>query len=104
MFGAIGRWFRSLGYMLTGRIDASRRGMDLDPHAMRAKYQDVINDKTKRAQEYKRAIAGLVAQQEQKDCRHQTADGRDQRLEDLKTGALAEGTTAGCRAAGQRRR
>ena len=66
MFRAVGRWFRSLGYFLTGRVDSSRRKLDTDPQAMRAKYDDVIKEKTKRIHEYKEAVAGLIAQQEKK--------------------------------------
>ena len=90
MFGAIGRWFRSLGYFLTGRVDSSRRGMDTDPHAMRAKYDEVIRDKTTLIQQYKQAVAGLIAQQEGKLSKLRELGEEVQRLETLKSGALAK--------------
>ena len=90
MFRSIGRWFRSLGYVITGRVDSSARRLDTDPHAMRAKYDDVIREKTKRIQQYKEAVAGLIAQQEQKMSQVKDFTDSLKHLEDLKSGALAK--------------
>lgn len=90
MFRAIGRWFRSIGYFVTGRVDSSRRKIDTDPQAMRAKYDDVIKEKTKRIHEYKEAVAGLIAQQEKKLGTIKQLSEDIKRLEDLKTGALVK--------------
>ena len=60
MFRAIARWFRSLGNFASGRIDDASRSLDSDPHAMRAAYDGIVTEKTKRAQQYKQAVAGLV--------------------------------------------
>lgn len=90
MFRSIGRWFRSLGYLITGRVDSSARRLDTDPHAMRAKYDDVIREKTKRIQQYKEAVAGLIAQQEHKMTQVKTLTDELKHLEDLKSGALAK--------------
>lgn len=90
MFRAIGRWFRSLGYLMSGRIDASARRLETDPQAMRAKYDDVIREKTARIQQYKQAVAGIVAQQEQKMAQLERLTEEVGRLENLKAGALAK--------------
>ena len=45
MFGAIGRWFKAVWYKLTGQIDEARRGLDSDPHVMRAKFDEIIKGK-----------------------------------------------------------
>ena len=90
MFRAIGRWFRSLGYFLTGRVDSSRRTLDSDPQAMRAQYEAVIREKTGRIHQYKQAVAGLIAQQENKLDKIKTLNGEVEKLETLKTGALAK--------------
>ena len=66
MFGAIGRWIKAVGYLLTGQIDSARRVLDTNPHVVRAKYDAIIRDKVARIQTYKQAVAGLIAQQENK--------------------------------------
>lgn len=90
MFRAIARWFRSLGHVMSGRVDASRRSMDTDPHAIRSKYDEVLREKTQRIQQYKEAVAGLIAQQEQKTTKAKDLVEEAKRLEDLKAGALAK--------------
>lgn len=90
MFGAIGRWFKALGYFITGQIDAARRVLDTDPHVVRAKYDGIIRDKTGRIQQYKQAVAQLIAQEETKMAKVKTLTADMGKLERLKAGALAK--------------
>lgn len=90
MFRAIGRWIKAVGYLLTGQMDSARRTLDMNPHVMRAKYDEVIRDKTDRIHQYKQAVAGLIAQQENKVQKVKVLSEDMQRLETLKTGALAK--------------
>lgn len=90
MFGAIGRWFRAVGYFLSGNIDASRRTLDTNPHVMQARYDDVVRDKTARFHQYKQAVAALIAQQEGKIQTAKTLTEEIRRLDQLKAGALAK--------------
>lgn len=90
LFGSIGRWFKALGYLLTGRIDAARETLDTNPHVVKAKYDDIIREKVGRIQEYKKAVASLVAQEEKKVQQVRQLTDEVQRLEDLKTGAAAK--------------
>ena len=90
MFSAIGRWLKATGYLLTGRIDAARRALDTNPYVVRAKYDEIIADKTTRIQQYKQAVAGLIAQQENKMVKVKKATEDVERLERLKAGALAK--------------
>lgn len=90
MFAAIGRWFAALGYLLTGKIDAARRVLDTDPHVVRARYDDVIRDKTERIQQYKQAVAQLIAQKEKKVAKVRSLTEEVEKLERLKAGALAK--------------
>ena len=64
MFGAIGRWIKAVGYLLTGQIDSARRVLDQNPHVVRAKYDAIVREKVSRIQTYKQAVAGLIAQPE----------------------------------------
>jgi DNA repair exonuclease SbcCD ATPase subunit len=90
MFKAIARWFKAFGYLLTGQIDAARRTLDTNPHVVRAKYDEVIREKTSRIQQYKQAVAGLIAQQENKIAKVKNLTEEVQRLQRLKAGALAK--------------
>ena len=90
MFKALGRWIKAVGYLLTGQIDAARRTLDTNPHVMRAKYDDIVRDKTSRIHQYKQAVAGLIAQQENKIQTVKRLTEDVQRLENLKSGALAK--------------
>jgi len=90
MFRAIGRWLKALGYLLTGRIDSARRALDTNPHVVRAKYDEIIRDKISRIQQYKQAVAGLIAQQENKMAKVKGLTDDMKKLERLKAGALAK--------------
>ena len=90
MFGAVGRWLKAFGYLLTGRIDSARRALDTNPHVVRAKFDDIIREKTDRIHQYKQAVAGLIAQQENKIGKVKSLSEDMRRLEALKTGALAK--------------
>ena len=90
MFSALGRWIKAIGYLLTGQIDAARRTLDTNPYVMRAKYDEILREKTSRIQQYKQAVAGLIAQQENKIQKVTTLTEEVRRLENLKSGALAK--------------
>ena len=90
MFRAIGRWIKALGYLLTGQVDSARRTLDTNPHVMRAKYDEVIREKVSQIHTYKQAVAGLIAQQENKTAVVKRLTEDVNRLEGLKAGALAK--------------
>jgi len=90
MFGAISRWFRAIGYLLTGRIDSARKVLDQNPHVVRAKYEQIIRDKINQIHIYKQAVAGLIAQQETKMAKVKALTEEVGNLERLKAGALAK--------------
>lgn len=90
MFRAIGRWIKAIGYLLTGQIDAARRTLDTNPHVVRAKYEEIIRDKISRIHQYKQAVAGLIAQQENKIQKIKSLTDEVGKLENLKAGALAK--------------
>lgn len=90
MIGAIVRWFKAVGYLLTGRIDSARRVIDSNPHVVRAKYDTIVRDKVSQIHIYKQAVAGLIAQQENKMARVKALTEDVGQLERLKAGALAK--------------
>lgn len=90
MFRAIGRWIKAVGYLLTGQIDSARRVLDTNPHVVRAKFDAVIRDKVNQIHTYKQAVAGLIAQQENKMAKVKSLNDEVTNLERLKAGALAK--------------
>lgn len=90
MFRAIARWFKAIGYLLTGQVDSARRVLDQNPHVVRAKFDQIIRDKVNQIQIYKQAVAGLIAQQETKIAKVKTLTDEVGNLERLKAGALAK--------------
>ena len=94
MVGAMIRWLKAVGYLLTGRIDSARRTLDVNPHVVRAKFEEIIREKTGRIQQYKQAVAGLIAQQETKMAKVKTLTDEIRKLESLRAGALAKAKQA----------
>ena len=89
MFKAIWRYFRALGYLVTGRIDAARMTLSSNPAVIQATFDHVITEKRKRIQQYKDAVGGMIAQEEKKRFELQRQTGEVQRLSKLKEGAAA---------------
>ncbi len=90
MFRAIGRWVKAVGYLLTGQVDSARRVLDTNPHVIRAKYDEVVREKVSRIQQFKQAVAGLIAQEEAKAAKIKQLSDDVANLERLKAGALAK--------------
>jgi hypothetical protein len=90
MFGAIGRWMKAIGYLFTGRIDSARKVLDQNPHVVRAKYDQIVRDKVGQIHTYKQAVAGLIAQQENKIAKVKVLSDEVGNLERLRAGALAK--------------
>ena len=90
MIRALARWIKAVGYLLTGQIDSARRVLDTNPHVMRAKYEAIIRDKINQIHTYKQAVAGLIAQQENKMAKVKALTDEAGNLERLRAGALAK--------------
>lgn len=90
MFRALARWFKALGYLVTGQLDSARRTLDTNPHVLRAKYDEILRDKTNRIHQFRQAVATLVSQQEMKMAKLKELTSEVQKLENLKAGALAK--------------
>jgi phage shock protein A len=89
MFRAIGKYFRALGYLLTGRIDAARRTLSSNPAVVQATYDRVIEEKTKRIHQYKEAVGAMIAQEEKKKSTLKRLTEEVAQLKKLRDGAAA---------------
>jgi phage shock protein A len=90
MFGAMWRYVRAIGYYMTGRMDAARRVLDTNPNVVKATFDQIVREKRARVNQYKEAVATLVAQREKKVRQVERLTADVERLERLKTGALAK--------------
>ena len=84
------RFFRSIWYTLTGRAHEAADGMMENPEAVRGAYEDLISDKKGNIQRYKQAIGQLIALVERKKSTVKTLTDEVEKLEELKTGAIAK--------------
>ena len=89
MFRAIGRWFRAIGYLFTGRIDQARKALMTNPDVIRATYDNVITEKKKRINQYKDAVAGMIGQEEKKKSTLKSLTDEITQLARMKAGAAA---------------
>ena len=90
MFTAIGRYIKAFGYLITGRVDAARKQLSANPHVVRATYDKIVEEKTKRIAVYKDAVAGLMQQQDTKKERIKQLGADTNQLEKLREGAAAK--------------
>ena len=90
MFKAIGRYFRALGYLLTGRVSKATETLNSNPAVISANYDRIIEEKRKRLNQYKDAVSAMIAQEESKKEKLRTVTDDITKLEKLKSGAAAK--------------
>jgi len=89
MFRAVSRFFRAVGYLLTGRVDSARRALSEHPDVVRATFDKVIEEKKKRIDQYKEAVGAMIAQDEKKKSQLKALSEEIARLKQLRDGAAA---------------
>lgn len=91
MFAAIGRIFRSLGFLLTGRFNKAYKSLLNKTVVVEATYENVIAEKKKRITEYTNAVATMITNDERKKLRKNELVKDVEELVRLQAGALAKG-------------
>lgn len=89
MFKAVGRFFRAIGYLLTGRIDAKTKGLNEDPGVVRARYDELISQKRQSILQVRNAVAGVIRNAERKRGELQATKEDIAKKERLMNGAKA---------------
>lgn len=89
MFRAIGRYFRALGYLLTGRVDEASRALNTNPNVVKATFDNIIQEKKKRIGQYKEAVGAMIAQEEKKKSALKRITSEVEKLTKLRDGAAA---------------
>ena len=95
------RFFKAIWYTLTGRAHESADRMMENPEAVRGAYEDIIKDKKGNIQRYKQAIGQLIALVEQKRTAVKNLTDEVERLEELKSGAIAKAQQTAAELQGQ---
>ena len=95
------RFFKAIWYTLTGKAHESADRMMENPEAVRGAYEDIINDKKGNIQRYKAAIGQLIALVEQKRSTVKSLTDEVERLEELKSGAIAKAQQAAAQLQGE---
>ena len=90
MFSALGKYVRAIGYLLTFRIDKASETLRMNPGVMSANYDRIITEKKARLNQYKSAIASMVAQEETKKQKLKSLTEEVVRLERMQQGAAAK--------------
>lgn len=89
MFKAIRRFLRAIGYMLSGRIDSSTKGLNEDPHVVRARFDELMERKRASILQVRNAVAGLIRNVERKRAELQSTHEEITKKERLMSGARA---------------
>ncbi len=87
MFRAMMRLIRSIGYLLTGKVDKQTDKLQRDPTVIKANFARIVQEKKSSIQEYMGAVAQLVAQEEKKTQMVKRLSDELKRLRNLQAGA-----------------
>jgi len=90
MFKAMGKYVRAVFYLVTFRIDKASETLRMNPGVMSANYDRIISEKRSRINQYKDAIAAMIAQEESKKQKLTKLTTEIEHLEKLKAGAAAK--------------
>jgi len=92
MFKAIGRFLKTIGYMITGVLSSSTKGINENPNVIRARFDDLIDKKRKSILQVRNAVAGLIRNIERKHSEVKFATEEINKKECLMSGAKAKAT------------
>ena len=90
MFKAIGKYIRAFFYLITFRINKASETLRMNPGVMSATYDNIINEKRGRINQYKDAIASMIAQEETKKQKLRKLTEEIEKLSKIKAGAAAK--------------
>lgn len=90
MLKSIGRWLKALGLLLTLQFKEAAKVIESDPRVVRERFEQIKEDRIKKIQQYKQAVGSLIALQEGKIATVKNLTADVQKLEQLKSGAIAK--------------
>lgn len=90
MFKAVGKYMRAVWYLMTFRVEKASEALRMNPGVVSANYDRIIEEKRSQINQYKDAIASMIAQEESKKQKLKVLTEEVERLEKLKAGAAAK--------------
>jgi len=90
MFSAVSKYIRAVWYLMTFRVDRASETLRMNPGVISANYDRILKEKKDRLNQYKDAIAAMVAQEETKKQKLRSLNEEIDRLQNLKSGAAAK--------------
>ncbi|MFM7928727.1 MAG: hypothetical protein ACKO9Q_13540, partial [Pirellula sp.] len=69
MFNALGRLFRAVKYLFTGKVDQAADALSTNPTVISANYDRIVEEKRKRLNQYVDAVGAMIAQEENKKAK-----------------------------------
>lgn len=94
MFRALKRFFSAILYVVTFGLVKMSEDIESHPGVIKARYDEVIQDKVKRIQEFMEAVSEIIRIREQKKVSLKSLTEEVKRLEALKQGAAAKAKKA----------
>lgn len=91
MFGAIGRWLKALGYLMTFRFDAAAKEISRHPGVMKARFESIIRGKKSTMKMLVDAVSSIIGMQEEKKAKYEAAVAEIKKKTMLRDGAGAVG-------------
>lgn len=88
MFGAFWRLIKTIGYLLTGNINAVSNTWQKKSAVISATYDDIVKQKQASLQQYQSAVGAMIGEEERKKEILQNISLKVRELEGLKSGAL----------------
>jgi phage shock protein A len=88
MFKAIGKLFKTIGYVLTGRLNQISEVWGQNPMVIKERYEKVITDKQKTFTQYKSAVAKIAAEKKNKESKLKSTDEKIKTSEQMKNGCM----------------
>ena len=90
MFKAVGKYFRAVWYLMTFRVSKAGETLRMNPGVISANYDRVLQEKRSRLNQYKDAVAAMIAQEESKKERLRSLTDEIEKLEKLRAGAASK--------------
>ena len=90
MFKGMKRWLTAIGLLIAFQFKAAAKVLESDPGVITERFERIKEDRIRRVNQYKEAVASLIAIQENKMAMVKSLTADIQRLEQLNSGAIAK--------------
>lgn len=89
MFKSIFKYFRALGYLLTGRVDAARKTLMHNPAVIKATFDDIISTKANNLLQHREVLKALMVDEEKLEAKCKGLEEKVKKYTKERDGAYA---------------